>query len=183
MSEFLDFVKGWAKMIGGVFGDYPLAAALITLVAVVAFMIMEHRARPSNWTTRTYHFFIVLIGWAIAVPILGFVFGLIEKILGLGKGALNVLAFLYGAYEKHPLVVLMLLVVCVGTYFVWHFMRPKSPSRILKAVACAALLFVSVAVSKPIAGLFSPSEATPPTPKPVSLPAPAPAQAPASTRP
>lgn len=184
MSEFLDFVKGWAKGIGGVFGDYPLAAAIITLVAVVAFIALERRAKSADWTTRTYYFFIALVGWAIAVPILGFIFKIIEKFWGAAEGAASAIVgvslFLYHAYEKHTLLVLILLAISVTAFFAWHFVRPKSPSRTLKGIACGALFLLSVAVGAPIANLLSPtSEAVPPTTKPASVRTPAPVRSPA----
>ena len=41
MFGFLEFVKAWAKLISEVFVKYPLAAAIVTLVAVAIVFLLR----------------------------------------------------------------------------------------------------------------------------------------------
>jgi hypothetical protein len=190
MSGFLEFVKAWAKLIGDVFGQYPFAAAIITLLVFAAFYAYERHAKSENWPTLTFRFLIALIGWAILVPILGWIFNRIEEVWSLVKFVASGLAsfglFLYQAYATHPILVLVLAAISTVAFVVWHRLRPMSPSWPLKAIACIAMFAVGVAITKPIANLFAPSSVTNTESKPStpatgssSAPARAPASAPA----
>jgi TRAP-type C4-dicarboxylate transport system permease large subunit len=70
MAGFLEFVKAWAKLISEIFVSYPIAGALITLIVVVLVYIYERKNGSTDWTKRTAHFLVALLGWAIFVPIL-----------------------------------------------------------------------------------------------------------------
>jgi predicted membrane protein len=140
MTTIYHFFGAWKDLITHIYSDYPLAAAITTLVAVGVFVYVE-RAEFENLATSTFHLFAALIVWAIVVPILGSLFGVVEK--------------LYNVYDKHPLLVLVLFIAAVAVFLIWGFLRPKSPSRAVKAIACAILFLLSVAVAAPIANMFS----------------------------
>ena len=174
MSDFLDFVKAWAKLISGVFADFTLAASIVTLIAAVLFFAYEHQKKTSDWTTRSLHFFIALVGWAVAVPILGMLFKVVASIWGIGEGMFSALkslgSLVYSAYEKHPLVVLTLLLINLVVFLVWHLIRPRHPSQALKGIACFSIFSLSVAIASPIANLFSETPDIKPKTKPLELP-------------
>jgi hypothetical protein len=161
MQGFLDFVRAWAGMIASIYAEYPLPAALITLVAVGLFVSFERQSRSHDWQTRTVNFLKTFVVWAIAVPILGTLFGAIGKVwsaavatVSAGAGGVQ---FLYGIYAHHPLMVIGLFALSAALFGVWHWRRPKQLSRGVKLGACTVFFFVMVALGGPLADVMSPA--------------------------
>ncbi|ALL71693.1 hypothetical protein K788_00036780 (plasmid) [Paraburkholderia caribensis MBA4] len=160
MGEFIDFVKAWAKLISGVFADAPLAGAVVTLITVALFFAYERHNKSADWTIFTFRFFIALMAWAIAVPVLGFVFSIIK---GVWDGAQAVrsavwefLLFLYRFYDSHFIIFLAILLVVVLAHVAWHLLRPEEPPGLYKAIVGIAAFSFCAAVGKPIADFFAP---------------------------
>jgi MFS family permease len=160
MAEFLEFVKAWAKLISELFAKYPIAGALITLLVVVLFYIYEEENGPTDWSKRSAHFLVALLGWAIAVPIIGWIFNRIEEIWNAIRIVVSALVkfalFVYQRYEHHPILVLALAAASAVIFLVWGFLKRDRRHPAVKAIACLALFCVGVIVASPIADLFTP---------------------------
>src|SRR5215213_9805530 len=108
MTAVIGFLKDWATLIGEVFAKYSLAAALLTAIAVGVFVILEkHRNEARETQTSVIHAFVTLLGWLIAVPVLGFLFDAAAKILEIAMAvvaaAYLALKFFYGKFEQQPI--------------------------------------------------------------------------------
>lgn len=148
MTTILKILSEWKDLIVKVFGSYPLAGALVTIVAVCAFIVLQTQYRKGKTASNTL---CVLLAWSLAVPLLG-------SLLEVGGEAYettkSVLSFLWSAlssfyrvYEKHPIAVLVLLGAATSVYFLWGWRRPyfirSKPLRILSlwlATVAAALI-------------------------------------------
>lgn len=156
MSSVVDFVTLWKDLITKVFGDHTLAAALLTLVAVAAFVALDQGPRKGKRPTTLL---MTLIAWAIAVPILGFVMTILGKIWSFFEKALpiltDILSSFYKVYERHPLLVLALIAAGVAGFFVWKWLRPKFwPNRGVRVVTLSAVVIVVAHIASPIADMF-----------------------------
>ena len=156
MDTVVSAITGWKDLITKVFGAYPLAAALMTLAAVGAFYALEKNFRPKQAATNIL---IVLLGWAVAVPILGGVLWILgqawDVVTAVTPALAKALASLFGIYERHPLLVLVLIAVAIALYFIWMRFRPNIlPSRLLRMLVLAALVLVASHVASPIADMF-----------------------------
>lgn len=160
MGSIVDFIASWKDLIVKVFGEHPLAAALVTLVAVAVFVALDRGPRKGK---RPSTLLMTLGGWAVAVPILGFVMTVLGKLWAFVEKAVPFLAGILGSvykiYEKHPLIVLVLICAGVIGFFVWKWWRPNFwPNRGVRVVALAAAVVLAVHIVGPIADLL-PSEA------------------------
>src|SRR4051812_32202903 len=103
MDAVLLAINTWKDLIVKVFGQYPLAGALITLVAVGVFFYLEKTLRPKQAPTNIL---LVLLGWAVAVPILGAILWFLGELWDLVKAIAppiaSVLSSLFSIYQKHP---------------------------------------------------------------------------------
>ena len=153
MAGVIEFLKVWAHLIGDVFGKYPLAAALVTVVAVGAFVLLERqRNTPHDTTISVIHAFIILIGWLISVPLLGFIFN-----TGSTTAAFFIsgIQFFYSMYNQQPIVVLVLLVLSLLGYGIWEWRsRPRQP--IFRGLIAITILFIAIALTVPIFNIFLP---------------------------
>lgn len=175
MEAVVSAITAWKDLIIKVFGEYPLAAALMTLAGVGAFYALEKSYRPKQAATNIL---IVLLGWAVAVPIVGGVLWVIGQVWDVVKAVAPALTTavtsLFGIYEKHPLLVLALVTIAVVVYFAWKRFRPKVlPSRGLRVIVLAALVLVVSHLASPIADMFTPKVAEDPVAKAPSPSAPA----------
>jgi hypothetical protein len=139
MDAVLLAINTWKDLIVKVFGQYPLAGALITLVAVGVFFYLEKTLRPKQAPTNIL---LVLLGWAVAVPILGAILWFLGELWDLVKAIAppiaSVLSSLFSIYQKHPFLVLSLIVIAIPAYFAWKRWRPDVlPSRFLRFLVLA----------------------------------------------
>jgi len=158
MTTIYHFFGEWKDLFAHAYSAYPLAAAITTLAALGLFFYWD-RLRL-NWLPRSRpHPIIAVIAWAIIVPILGFLFQVIEKvwtgIVGVSSVLSHLSTFVYDVYDRHPILILVLLVISGTLFFIWNFVRPENPSRAFKVIACIALFLLSVAISAPIANMFA----------------------------
>lgn len=164
MEKVISVITGWKDLITEVFGTYPLAGALVTLLAVGVFWLLHRQYRKGKVATNI---FLVLLGWAIAVPIVGFILDIAAEIYGAIKKVLgflwSVLASLYEIYLKHPLFVIFLMVVSVAVYFLWAWLRPKLiPGKPLRVILLFMAAVAIAHLASPLLDLFAgPKEPSP----------------------
>ncbi len=158
MSSIYHFIMAWKDLITKVFGEYPLAGALVTLIAVGLFYQLEKNWRPRK---RPSNLLLTLIGWAIVVPILGFVLNIAgeawEIIKGLVPALAKLSASLYAIYTHHPYVVLAVVAVAILTYFAWKRWRPRLlPYRAARVIALVIAAILVTLILGPIADSLGP---------------------------
>lgn len=162
MDAVLSAINFWKDLIIQVFSQYPLAGALITLVAVGVFYYLEKTLRPRKTSTNIL---LVLLGWAIAVPILGAILWLLGEIWGVVKAiappVASVLSSLFSIYQTHPFLVLSLIVISILVYFSWKRWRPDFlPSRSLRLLVLASGITIVAHLLSPIMPESSTSKST-----------------------
>lgn len=150
MQWFIDFVGKWADAIGKVFGEFPVAAAIMTLVAVVVFA-NSVKWPITDWQSAALTFFCVLLGWLICVPILGWVFRAIGWVASIG-------AFFYERYERQPILFIVLTLLATASGAVWIFaFRSRGPSVNMKMGIVAASWFIGILILVPVFDFFKTS--------------------------
>ena len=189
MDTVISAIVAWKDLITKVFGQYPLAAALVTLAAIGLYFYLQEKERPGKGPTNIL---IVLFVWAIAVPILGFILTILGKVWdfveAVAPAIAKALGSLYSIYDKHPILVLVLITIAILTYFAWKQWRPSLlPSRSLRIIALIVAVVVAAHITNPVANILTPSQspaagnaASQPSPSSVRASQPS---APASTAP
>ena len=158
LNLILTILNNWKDLIGGVWHEYPLAAALLTLVAVAVFFYLQE-IRPQHTKTNVL---LVLLGWAVATPILGFILTVLSKIWGFFEALFPWLGKVSGSffsiYYRHPLLVVVLVVLGLLAYFVWaRWWQHVWPNRSLRIATVVAGVVLSAHIASPFADLFSPA--------------------------
>lgn len=154
METVINFFLKWIDLISGVFVEHTLAAALMTLVGVGAFIHLEKGNRFRDTTQAVKNSFLVLIGWAITVPILGWLLDILRSVLGV---SLNIISFLYEKFEQQPILVICLAVICAVAPIAWtKIKRIRTPSLPVHIAASVILTLVLTALLVPIFNLFTP---------------------------
>jgi hypothetical protein len=165
MTGIYNFLGEWKDLITKLYTEYPLAAALITLAAVIGFVFFE-RSERGTWPPPALHMIIAFVGWLVLVPIVGFLFAVIFKIGSIlaaaGSFGWGVLSFTFGVYQVHPLFVIILAALAAAVWGIWHWRRPSGISFNwqTKAVICCVGFIVAVGLGAPIINLYSPPPAT-----------------------
>lgn len=157
----MDFILGaanwWVAQVTKAFTEHTLGAAVLTIAAIGIFIVLIKEYRPFGLLMNAG---IVLVAWVAAITLLP---------LGMSNGAAAVATldttlpvayrfagYLYGIYERHPLMVLV--IVGVGTTV--FFLRQSWPFRLawwpVRAVCTLLAVTVLVHVSAPIADLIEP---------------------------
>jgi len=164
MTSIYEFLNAWCELITKVFGDYPLAAALMTLLAVAMFFALQTEWRRERTKSNIL---LVFIGWLIAVPILGFLMTVLSKVWEFIETTVpivgKILGSLYHIYKNHPYTVLIILALGIVAYFVWNRWWPDKPeflqSRTLKILCVVAAIVIAVHIASPIADVIRPEAA------------------------
>ncbi len=162
MSAIVDFIVLWKDLITKVFGEYPLAAAVFTLIAIAVFLGLDRQWRKGKTPTNLM---LVLVGWAVLVPIGGWVLAVLGKLWSFIESTLpfvtTVLGSLYRIYEKHPILVLVISVIALLAYIVWKWRFDKVlPSPTLRVIVLVVGVILAAHIASPIADLFSPAESS-----------------------
>lgn len=136
MDSVISAVSTWKDLIIKVFGQYPLAGALVTLLAIGAFFHLEQKERPGKAPTNIL---IVLLGWSILVPLTGLVLTVLGKMWDFIEAVTpivtKVLGSFYAIYDKHPYLVLSLCGLTIAAYFVWRRWWPTVlPGTLLRVL-------------------------------------------------
>ena len=159
MTSIYEFLNAWRELITKVFGEYPLAAALMTLFAVGMFFALQTEWRRERTKSNIL---VVFVGWLIAVPILGFVMTVLGKVWAFIETAVPIvgksLGSFYHIYEHHPYMVLIILALGIVGYFVWNRWLPERPeflhNRALKILCVVAAIVIVAHIASPIADLI-----------------------------
>lgn len=171
METIVSVITAWKDLLVKVFGEYPLAGSLVTLLAIGVFIVLERQLRPGRTATNV---FLVILGWAVAVPIAGLLLTIAGKVWSVVETTIpflgRVIGSLYDIYARHPLLVLCILLLAVIAYFAWKRWWPAVwPNRAARVLALFAVTVVLAHIASPIADLLGPSEAAA---KPASSPTP-----------
>jgi hypothetical protein len=170
MELILRGANWWVSQVTRAFTEHTLGAAVLTIAAIGIFIVLIKEYRPFGLLTNAG---VVLLVWVIAVTLLP---------LGMSHGAAAVAtldttlpvayrfaSYLYGIYERHPIMVLVIVGVGTTVFFLrqsWPFRLAWWPVRALCTVLGVAVL---VHVSAPIADLIEPAAAIAAVPaKPVA---------------
>jgi hypothetical protein len=157
MGAILHMINSWRELIIAVFTNYPLAGALVTLAGVGAFFWLEE-LRPKH---RPVNFALVLFGWAIAVPILGWILSAIGEIYSGTKTVLSILgqmtSSLYGIYSRHPILSIVVLFIGIASYFVWAWRWPYIVNnRLLRLTGVAVGTVLTLYIVSPLPDFLLP---------------------------
>ncbi|WP_147293380.1 hypothetical protein [Dyella monticola] len=152
MSGILDVLDGWKDLIVKVFGEYPLAASLVTLAAVPVWLQFQNKVYRGKTVANTL---LVLLGWAIVVPILGVLLWLLGELWDIVKAVVPTAASFVGSifsiYQHHPYVVIALVCMAIPAYFAWKRWRPRFlPNRTVRVLCLAAAVIVVANIVSPI---------------------------------
>jgi len=172
MTGIYEFLNAWRELITKVFGEYPLAAALMTLLAVGMFFALQTEWRRERTKSNIL---LVFVGWLIAVPILGFVMTVLGKVWEFIETTVpivgKILGSFYHIYENHPYMVLIILALGIVGYFVWNRWWPERPeflqNRALKSLCVVGAIVIVAHIASPIADLIRPQAAV--TAQPASV--------------
>ncbi len=152
----MDFIFNALGKIGGTiasfYADHPLAAALVTVIAIGLFWSLMGWGKTPDFSEQrkvAKNGLIVLIGWAIAVPILDFIFSAIAKILEWAGIAGSGLFWVWERFNEQPLVVSICLIVVILGFSVWTY-RSKKPHTLVKCLAALLAFLVLVGFSVPV---------------------------------
>lgn len=164
MTSIYEFLNAWRELITKVFGEYPLAAAIVTLLAVVLFFELQTEWRRERTKSNIL---LVFVGWLIAVPIVGLVMTVLGKVWGFIETTVpivgEILGSFYHIYEHHPYMVLIILALGIIGYFVWNHWWPARPqflqNRVLKVLCVVAAIVIAAHIAGPIADLVHPQAA------------------------
>jgi hypothetical protein len=170
MDWIFRLIGDWKDLITKVFTNSPVAAAIATLVAIGVFYLLQTRWRKDKTTTNAM---MVLIGWAVAVPLLGFVGSVLAKIWEavefLASGTIKFVGSMYGIYARHPLLLIGVIVVAVAAYFVWRRWLPnRHPKGFLRVGSIVATAIVVTYIADPLIDLFATTTASASEVKPKS---------------
>ena len=160
----MEFVRGaanwWVSQFTKAFTEHTLGAAVITIAAIGIFIVLVKEYRPFGVLKNAG---IVVVAWLLAITLLP---------LGMSRGADAVAtldttlpiayrfaSYLYGIYDRHPLMVLVIVGAGTTAFFLrqsWPFRLSWWPVRALCTLLGVAFL---VHVSAPIADLIEPPAA------------------------
>jgi len=160
MERILGAGNWWVSQVTKAFTEHTLGAAVLTIAAIGICIVLVKEYRPFGLLTNAG---VVLLVWVVAITFLP---------LGMSSGAAAVAtldttlpiayrfaSYLYGIYERHPIMVLV--IVGVGTTL--FFLRQSWPFRLgwwpVRAVCTVLGVTVLVHVSAPIADLIEPPPA------------------------
>jgi hypothetical protein len=162
----LRLFSAWYNVVIRAFTEHTLGTAVISIAAIGILVVLQKEYRPYSLLTNAGY---VLLGWIVAITILPF------AMVGAARGfamlqvaapwAARVSSYLFGIYERHPILVL----VIVGIGSTAYFLKQSWPMRIswgpVRAVCTVLLIVFLVHVSGPIADLVAAEPAAPAAPK------------------
>jgi len=149
MTTVLDWLRVWGETIAAMFKEHPIIAAVLSLLAIGAFLALEKwRNDYDEWARRSLHFIAVFLGWAILVPIVGFV---ADVVIGGATAIWSFIVLAYDLYRRQPILVLSLLGICGLALLVWELLRRNRPHWIWKGALCLILWIVLCAIAVPLA--------------------------------
>lgn len=160
MSTVVDFIMSWKDLITKVFGEYPLAAAVVTLLTIAVYLGLDREWRKGKALTNLM---LVLGGWAVLVPIVGWGLSIFGKIWSVFEATAPVVTAMFGSlyriYEKHPFLVLSISMLAFLGYFLWKWRFAKVlPIRAARVIVLFVVVIVAAHITSPIADIIVPTD-------------------------
>jgi hypothetical protein len=159
MATIYDFFNAWRKLIIEVFSYNPLAASLFTILAVFAFYLLQNKW---NRGRTNINLLVIFVGWAILVPIVGFVMTVFGKLWTFIESVLpllvNAIVLFYKIYERHPILIITIIILGLISYFVWkRWWANFVPRRVLRILCVILGTLLCAYIASPIADLIAPA--------------------------
>src|SRR3954470_13336150 len=171
MELILRAASWWVSQITKAFTEHTLGAAVLSIAAIGIFIVMQREYRPFGLLTNAG---IVLLGWLVGITVLPM--GMSSAAAAVATldttlpVAFRIAGYFYAIYERHPMMVLVIVGVGTTAYFLrqsWPFRLAWWPVR----GACTVLaVLVLVHVSAPIADVVEPPAAIAAVPAKASAP-------------
>src|ERR1041384_6924871 len=154
MDAIVNFVSSWPTLVQRAFSEHILAVALLTVVALAVFVLLQQEWRPYSLPSNLAF---VAGGWLIAVSSLVYVMAFAHKGWRMLEQAMpfaaKLSAYTYGICERHPIVALAIVGVGTMIFFLkraWPVVVKWTPIR---AVCTAFGIVVAIHVAGPIADM------------------------------
>jgi hypothetical protein len=152
----LRLFSAWYDLVTKAFTEHTLGAAVISIAAIGIVVVLQKEYRPYRLLTNAGF---VLLGWVVAITVLPLAmsgaakgFTLLETAL---PWAARIASYLFGIYERHPILVL----VIVGLGSTVYFLKQSWPLAVswgpVRAVCTVLGIVFLVHVSGPIADLVA----------------------------
>jgi hypothetical protein len=154
MQTVLWLMTSWQNLVTKAFTEHTLAAAVITIAAVGILILLQHEYRRGQLLTNAG---LVLLGWIVTITVIPLAMIAAAKgwaTLGAAAPVVSTISeYLYGIYERHPLLVLVIVGIATTSYFLkqsWPYRISWGPVRAVCTVLGIVLL---VHIAGPIADL------------------------------
>ena len=168
----LKLVNAWYELVTKAFTEHTLGTAVISIAAIGILVVLQKEFRPYRLLTNAGF---VFLGWVVSITALpavmvGFAEGM-KTVKEAAPWASRIAAYLHGIYERHPLLVL----VIVGLGATFFFLRQSWPHQLswgpIRAVCAVFGIVLMVHIAGPIADLVVGEPAPAATVKKFSPPA------------
>lgn len=153
----MDFIFEVPGAIGSTFAsfyaDHTLSTAGTTIIAILFFWkLMGWQRTPdfSDLGKIAKNGLRVLIGWAIAILILDFIYTIVSKICDMVGGCFGGLIWLRERFIEQPVVVFACLLIALLGFGLWSYLSRKL-HIMLKATVSILAFYAFVGVAVPIA--------------------------------
>jgi hypothetical protein len=151
----LRLVDAWYNLVIKAFTEHTLGTAVISIAAIGILVVLQKEYRPYKLVTNAGF---VFLGWVVAITALPAVMvGFRDGLKALEPAAPwvhRIARYLYGIYERHPLLVL----VIVGLGATFYFLKQSWPMQIswgpIRAVCAVFGIVLMVHIAGPIADLI-----------------------------
>ena len=168
----LKLVNAWYDLVTKAFTEHTLGIAVISIAAIGILVVLQKEYRPYKLLTNAAF---VFLGWVVSVTALPAVMvGFREGLKALEPAAPwvhRIARYLYGIYERHPLLVL----VIVGLGATFYFLKQSWPMQVswgpIRAVCAVFGIVLMVHIAGPIADLVVGEPAPAPVVKKFNAPA------------
>ena len=176
MDPVLRAAAYWYELVMRSYTDYWIGAAVLSIAAVGILILLQHEYRRGRLLSNFLH---VLGGYVIAISLLPLAMSAFAQGWAMLDASApfisRIAAYLFGIYERHPLLVLVLVGIGATAYFLkqsWPYRISWGPVRALGTVLGIVLL---MHVTGPIADFID--EGPAPALKPVAAPSAPPREA------
>ena len=152
----LKLVNAWYDLVTKAFIEHTLGTAVISIAAIGILVVLQKEYRPYRlWTNAAF----VFLGWIVSITALpavmvGFAQGM-KAVKEAAPWASRIAAYLYGIYERHPLLVL----VIVGLGATFFFLKQSWPLQLswgpIRTVCTVFGIVLMVHITGPIADLIA----------------------------
>jgi hypothetical protein len=168
----LKLVNAWYNLVTKAFTEHTLGTAVISIAAIGILVVLQKEFRPYRLLTNAGF---VFLGWVVSITALpAAMVGIRDGMKALEPAAPwvhRIARYLYGIYERHPLLVLVL----VGLGATFYFLKQSWPMQVswgpIRAVCTVFGIVLMVHIAGPIADLVVGEPAAATTVKRINPPA------------